>query len=162
MISAQLTKWKQGSIESVNKYAQELEALFEKSYGRRSGMDHVSKEVLKHDLFVQGLILKWQEKVLPSAATFADTLHQVHAAKEHAKQFNEIHKGSAKANTLRGTNGIGGGPFELWSNPSKAAEQVNSVPASPAPMRGQCHGCGSLRQRVWDCPQCQLLSEARG
>ena len=34
----------------------------DKSYGRRAGMDEESKQLLKRDLFVQGLLLKWQEK----------------------------------------------------------------------------------------------------
>ena len=37
-------------------------------------MDLASKELLKMDLFIQGLSLMCQEKVLPSAATFADAL----------------------------------------------------------------------------------------
>ena len=73
-------KRKQRTGESVSTYAQELEVLFEKSYGKREGMELASKELLKRDLFVQGLSLKWQEKVLPSAATFADALHQAQAA----------------------------------------------------------------------------------
>ena len=77
LLSAQLM---QKVTESVDEYAQELEALFEKSYGRTSGMDHTSKELLKRDLLVLGLALKWQEKVLPSVATFADALHQARAA----------------------------------------------------------------------------------
>ncbi len=39
-------------------------------------MDAASRELLKRDLFVQGLLLKWQEKVLPSVSTFEDALHQ--------------------------------------------------------------------------------------
>ena len=80
LLSSQLMKRNQRTRESVSTYAQELEALFEKSYGKREGMELASKELLKRDLFVQGLSLKWQEKVLPSAATFADALHQAKAA----------------------------------------------------------------------------------
>ena len=162
LLSAQLMKRKQGSGESVDEYAQELEALFEKSYGRRSGMDHASKELLKRDLFVQGLTLKWQEKVLPSAATFADALHQARAAEEHAKQLNEIHKGTSKASTPRTTGAASGGPSEPRSNPPKTTEPANVAPTSRTSMRGRCHGCGSLRHRVRECPQRQPPSEARG
>ena len=68
--------------ESVDKFAQNLEKLFERSYGRRMGMDENSKEMLKRDFFVQGLWLKWQEKVLPSAKTFDEALHQARAAEQ--------------------------------------------------------------------------------
>ena len=82
LFSSQLIKRKQKPGETVSIYAQELEALFEKSYGKRQGMDLASKEMLKRDLFCQGLLLKWQEKVLPSATTFAEALHQARAAEE--------------------------------------------------------------------------------
>ncbi len=45
-------------------------------------MDQSSKEMLKRDLFVQGVALKWQEKVLPSASTFGDAMHQARLAEE--------------------------------------------------------------------------------
>ena len=56
LLSAQLMKRKQKQAESVEEYAQDFESLFEKSYGRRAGMDHASKELLRRDLFVQGLL----------------------------------------------------------------------------------------------------------
>ena len=61
----------------MNQYSQDFEALFGKNYNRRMGMDEESKQLLKRDLFVQGLLLKRQEKVLPSSVTmFADTLYK--------------------------------------------------------------------------------------
>ena len=45
-------------------------------------MDVASRKLLKRDLFVQGLLMKWQEKVLPSANSFVDALHQARAAEE--------------------------------------------------------------------------------
>ena len=66
--------------------------LFEKSYGKRQGMDLASKELLKMDLFIQGLSLMWQEKVLPSAATFADALHQACAAEEQDTLLGDLHR----------------------------------------------------------------------
>ena len=46
--------------------------------------------------FVQGLWLKWQEKVLPSAKAFHDALHQARAAEQQIKQFSSLHRsGSA-------------------------------------------------------------------
>ena len=77
---------KQQPNESVDEFAQDFEKLFEHSYGRKKGMDESCKEMLKRDFFfVQGLCLKWQEKVLPSAKTFHDALHQVHAAEQQEK-----------------------------------------------------------------------------
>ena len=93
LLSSQLMKRKQRAGESVSTYTQELEALFEKSYGKRQGMDLASKELLKSDLFVQGLSLKWQEKVLPSAVTFPDALHQARAAEEQDTLLGELHHG---------------------------------------------------------------------
>lgn len=44
-------------------------------------MDQASKDMLKRDLFVQGLLWKWQEKVLPlSANTLDDALYQARIA----------------------------------------------------------------------------------
>ncbi len=78
--------------ESVDSYALEFERLFLKSYGSRGGMDTESKEILKRDLFIQGLLLKWQKKVLPSADSFSDALYQTRAAEEQEKQLSELHK----------------------------------------------------------------------
>ncbi len=91
LLSAQLMKTRQKPTDSVDEYAQHFESLFDQSYGRRSGMDQDSKDLLKRDLFVQGLKLHWQEKVLPSAETFADALHQARAAEEQDRQLGEMH-----------------------------------------------------------------------
>ena len=82
LVSAQLMRRKQQQNESVDEFAQDLEKLFERNYRRRMGMDQNSKEMLKRDFFVQGLWLKWQEKVLPSAKTFDEALHQARAAEQ--------------------------------------------------------------------------------
>jgi hypothetical protein len=50
-------------------------------------MDADSKALLKRDLFVLGLKLKWQEKVLPSAETFAECLHQAQTAEEQEQAW---------------------------------------------------------------------------
>lgn len=67
---AKLIKLKLRQTETVDEYSQDFEALVKKSYGRRAGMDHASMEMLKRDLFVQGLLMRWPEKVVPSASTF--------------------------------------------------------------------------------------------
>ena len=46
-MSAQLMHRKQQPNESVDEFAQDLEKLFERSYGCRKGMDESSKEILK-------------------------------------------------------------------------------------------------------------------
>ena len=61
------------------------------SYGRRARMDEPSKALLKKDVFVQGLLLKWQKKVLPSISTFSDALHQARAAQQQEKQLSKMH-----------------------------------------------------------------------
>ena len=91
LLSAQLIKRKQKYSESVDEYAHEFESLLEKSYERKAGMDQASKELLKRDLFVQGLTYKWQEKILPSASSFGGALHQARLAEEQHKQLNELH-----------------------------------------------------------------------
>ena len=58
-------------------------------------MDQQSKDLLKRDLFVLGLKMKWQEKVLPSTHTFADSLYQARIAKEQEWQLNELHTAAA-------------------------------------------------------------------
>ena len=47
--------------------------------------------VLARDLFIQGLLLKWQEKVLPSAETFADALYQARTMEEQSMQLSKMH-----------------------------------------------------------------------
>ena len=81
--------------EIVDSYAHDFESLFEKSYGKRPGMDAASRELLKWDLFVQGLLMKWQGKVLLSANSFVNALHQARAAEEQKKQLLEIHDTSS-------------------------------------------------------------------
>ena len=141
LVSAQLMKRKQKVSETVDQYAQDFESLFERSYGRRSGMDMESKALLKRDLFVLGLKLKWQEKVLPSAETFADCLHQARAAEEQERRLGELH-------------------------PSKAAESSRpSITDPPHQKRPdtvtRCHRCGSTRHKVRDCPM-KKPTEATG
>ena len=66
--------------------------LFDKSYGQREGMDQASKDMLKRDLFVQGLMWKWQEKVLPSANSFHDALHQARVTEKQERQLSDLHR----------------------------------------------------------------------
>ena len=47
LVSAQLMWLKQQSGESVDEFAQDLENLFDRSYGHHAGMDEGSQEMLK-------------------------------------------------------------------------------------------------------------------
>ena len=73
--SAQLLRRKQKPGEPVDEFVQAFENLFEKSYRNESGIDPAFRRTLKRDLFVQGLILKWQEKVLPTTENFTEALY---------------------------------------------------------------------------------------
>ena len=55
-------------------------------------VDVTFKGVSKRDIFVQGLLLEWQEKVLSLAKTFANGLHQTWTAEEQHKQLGEMHQ----------------------------------------------------------------------
>ena len=72
----------------MDAYAQGFEQLFAKSYGNRTGMDSTSKCL---DLFTQGLLRKWQEKISLSADTFHDVLFQACAAEEQENTLLELH-----------------------------------------------------------------------
>ncbi len=87
---------KQRVDESVDSFAHDLEDLFGLSYGHRRGIDSDLKELLKRDLFVQGLTLKWQEKVFPSAESFDDALHQARAVEEQERQLSSLHRFGAR------------------------------------------------------------------
>lgn len=87
MASAQLLRRRQKPGESVDDFVREFERVFEESYGHRGDVEAAFKRVLKRDVFVQGLLLKWQEKVLPSATIFADALHQARTAEEQERQL---------------------------------------------------------------------------
>ena len=76
----------------MDNYAREFECLFEDSYRQ---VDTNFKGILKRDIFVHGLLLKWQEKILLSGETFvADALH--HAADKQEKQLGEMHPRTPK------------------------------------------------------------------
>lgn len=77
--------------ETVDVYAKDFEQLFEQSYGCQTRMDEGSRNMLKKDLFVQELLLKWQEKVLSLAETYVDALHQAQANEEQSRQLAILH-----------------------------------------------------------------------
>ena len=139
LVSAQLMKRKQTATETVDQYAQDFKTLFDRSYGRREGMDQESKDLLKRDLFVLGLRMKWQENVLPSAESFSDSLHQVRAAEEQERQLNELHqpKGSEAARSSMAAEGSAQRRFD-------STLQVR-LPEHPSPpvRSSRCWKCGA-------------------
>ena len=179
LTSAQLIKRKQKVMEPVDDYAQEFECLFDKSYGQRSGMDQESKELLKRDLFVQGLLPKWQEKVLPSAETFYDALYQARVAEEQEKQLAAIHtrpeprpflkkfadqrdrpqsySPAKESHPARDRSNRGGTKATPVIVPSHRSEQKgNHVSA------GRCYGCRSQEHGLRECPLHRPPPEASG
>ena len=58
LVLAQLMHRKQQLNKSVDEFAQDLEKLFEQSYGRRKGMDESSKEMLKRDFFCARFVVE--------------------------------------------------------------------------------------------------------
>ena len=143
LLSAQLIKRKQKYSESVDEYAHVFESLFEKSYGKRAGMDQGSKELLKRDLFVQGLAYKWQEKVLPSASSFGDVLHQARLAEGQHKQLNELH-------SRHSTDKV-----QPWKPSGKEESSKDGVSETTRPVlprdTWRCANCGSRRHKTRDC-----------
>ena len=155
LVSAQLVRRRQRIEESVDSFAQDFEKLFDASYGRRSGMDEESKELLKRDLFTQGLKLKWQEKILPTAKSFNDALHLARAAEEQEKQLAALHPGQSTQKS-----GASRKPSDKRESPLPTPPTNQSPTGSGGNLR--CHKCGSL-QHLWrDCPQRQPPSDTPG
>ena len=59
LTSAQLLRRRQKPGKGVDDFTREYEWLFEESYGHRVDVDATFKGVLKQEIFVQGLLLKW-------------------------------------------------------------------------------------------------------
>ena len=158
--SAQLIRRKQQSNELVDKYAQDFELLFDKSYGQREGMDQASKGMLKRDLFVQGLMWKWQEKVLPSANSFDDALYQARVAEEQERQLSDLHRRDlvpSKHFTLQRKRppSLPGGdkePSRITLKPEGAQPQSGGgASTQPKPFRGKCRKCFGFGHKMRDC-----------
>ena len=109
-------------------------------------MDETSKEMLKRDVFVQGLLLKWQKKVLPFASTFSDALPQARAAEQQERQLSRIHpppKPTPKSRTVP----------DLKTPSAHVTEPVREWKPSGRPKRDfKCFECGSTSHKWRDCP----------
>ena len=137
LASAQLIRRKQGAEESVDAYAQGFEQLFAKSYGNRTGMDSTSKCLLKRDLFTQGLLRKWQEKISSSADTFHDVLFQARAAEEQENTLLELHGPVLLKHTSAP-------PRRSIRPPDTDRTQQNAYRPSWPQQQGACFSCGKL------------------
>ncbi len=166
LVSAQLMRRKQRAEECVDVFAHDLEDLFERSYGCRAGMDSDTKELLKRDLFVQGLRLKWQEKVLPSAKTFTDALRQARAAEEQERQLTTLHRpGARPGESSSHTSPKVLQPRKETSESGEAASKSGETGRLEArrPQGGlQCFQCGSNNHKARECPQRKPPSETPG
>ena len=157
LVSAQLMRRRQRSDETVDSFAQEFEQLFERSYGCRAGMDEESRGMLKRDLFVQGLLLKWQEKVLPKAESFLDALHQARAAEEQERQLAKLHPSKKQTAGSLSTKETGSG-----RNLEGASQPSPQSGAKEGDIIKRCHRCHSTKHLLKDCPMRRPTSEAPG
>ena len=149
LVSAQLMRRKQQNHERVDEFAQDLEKLFERSYGRRSGMDEASKGLLKRDVFVQGLLLKWQKKVLPSASSYSDALHQARAAEQQERQLLELHPPPTRP-FFKGKPGEPKVVDPQPADPKSAPPKALNLRQKGGPPK--CFECGSAAHKWRDCP----------
>lgn len=133
-------------------YAQDFERIFQQSYGCRTGMDEDSCNMLKRDLFV----LKWQEKVLPSAETYVDALHQARANEEQSRQLANLH-GAGGTHSQRKETGK-----ETEKEPDGNATKALPKEKETSQGRLRCYKCCGTHHLLRDCPMRRPPEEAPG
>ncbi len=112
------------------------------------------------------LVLWWQEKVLPTAESFADALHQARTAEEQQRQLAAMHKRDPPSRptpnrpVVGGSNGEGregsGGPAAIDGVPPRAHQPRNRRSV-------QCYRChGGMGHLSRDCPAAKPPGEAEG
>ena len=102
-------------------------------------MDTASKATLKHDLFVQGLHLKWQERVLPSAESFEDALFQACIAEEQERDLAYLHKQHLKYQCLDFRRDV-----EPSSTYASKKQSTGAKPLQNTEFLGTCFSCGKV------------------
>ena len=102
---------------------------------------------------MQGLILKWQAKVLPTAESFTEALYQARTAEEQERQLAEIHKRDLPRGVLS---------RPLMEMPQKSGEKSGEKAQQGKRMLRcfKCHGTGHFAR---ECPLGRgAPAEARG
>ena len=121
---------------------------------KRSNFDEATQALserlypIESEALVSGLLLRWQKKVLPSASTYSDALHQARAAEQQERQLLKLHP------TMK--------PFSK-SKPMTEPKIADPVPADPKVeqpkathprQRGgppKCYECGSTSHKWREC-----------
>ena len=115
-------------------------------------MDESSCAVLKRDLFIQGPLLKQQEKVLLLAETFADALYQARTMEEQSKKLSKM-------------QASGGGqrdPSHSTKKPQDQSLARQSQHQCPKETNKKCHRCGSTMHFIRDCLMKKAQTETPG
>ena len=101
-------------------------------------------------MFIQCLLLKWQEKVLPSAETFADALYQT--MEEQSKQLSKMHA----------SGGSQCDPSHSTKKPQEQSLTRQSQDQCPKETNKKCHRCGSTKHFIRDCPMKRAQTDTPG
>ena len=106
--------------------------------------------MLKRDVFVQGLLLKWQKKVLPTASTFNEALHQARAAEQQERQLSQMH--CPPKHHFRSREDKSDKAPDL-KPPIESKEEKTKPPIQRSlSTRGKCFECQSTAHKWRDCP----------
>ena len=108
--------------------------------------------------------LKWQEKVLPSAKTFHDVLHQARAAEQQEKQLSSLHHSGSATKLSSNAKPMASARTQKTSvtfqRENRLAKQ-DTVPKK-SKVSGLCYECHGPGHHWCDCPERKSPSEAPG